>query len=412
MLPKRVLTKIIYGMKILIVSQYYYPEKVSLTAMAEGLVKRGHDVLVVTGQPNYGLGHIQEGYENIFDEEINGVRVHRCKLFPRGNSGVSRLRNYISFWRNSKKYLGHLKEEFDVVYSQVMSPITAASGANLYAKKHHVPHVHHCYDLWPESTVVTGAVRKNSCMYRLLFSWSKKIYRKMDHILISTPSFESYFRDVLKIKDTPITYVAQPALLAKETGKPIEFDTPYSLVYAGNVGPLQLVENLVKAMPLVKTKGVKLHVIGMGHCLEKVKDIVKEKHLEEVVEIHGPLSREITSSYFINATALVVSLKGEGFVGATVPNKLVSSLYYGRPVLGVIKGDGEKILKEADAAVFSDSEKEEDIALAIDNLLSLSEEERKTLGNNGKEYYEKVYDFDLLLDKIVEMLCLSIKERK
>ena len=109
MLPKRVLTKIIYGMKILIVSQYYYPEKVSLTSMAEGLVKRGHDVLVVTGQPNYGLGHIQEGYENIFDEEINGVRVHRCKLFPRGNSGMSRLRNYISFWRNSKKYLGHIR---------------------------------------------------------------------------------------------------------------------------------------------------------------------------------------------------------------------------------------------------------------------------------------------------------------
>ena len=399
-------------MKVLVVSQYYYPETVSLTSLCEGLVARGHNVFVVTGQPNYGLDRIQEGYENIVDEVINGVRVHRCKLYPRKNGGVARLRNYITFWRHSKKYLKHLKEEFDVVYSQVMSPITAASGANIYAKKHHVKHVHHCYDLWPESTVVTGAVKKNSLMYRLLFSWSKKIYQGMDHILISSPSFEDYLRNVLKIEHTPITYLPQPALLGTKTGPDVVFDTPYSLVYAGNVGAIQLVENVVKAMALIKTEGVKLHIIGMGLRLEAVKNLVKELHIEDKVAIYGPKSRGITATYFANASALVVSLKGEGFVGATVPNKLVSSLYYGRPILGVIKGDGEKVLKEADAAVFSQGESEQEIAEAIDSLFLMNTEEREKKGQNGRRYYETVYDFDRILTAIENVLQKDSKERK
>ena len=76
-------------MRILVVCQYYYPEQFSITEIAEGFVRAGHEVLVVTGKPNYGLWKIAEGYEKITDEVINGVRVHRCHLKPRKKGFLS-----------------------------------------------------------------------------------------------------------------------------------------------------------------------------------------------------------------------------------------------------------------------------------------------------------------------------------
>ena len=395
-------------MKILAVSQHYYPEGVSFTAMCEGLVKKGHEVLVVTGQPNLGLNRIQEGYENVFDEVINGVRVHRCKLIPKNaQKPFSRYQNYLSFWHSSKKYLRNLKEDFDIVYSEVMSPIISVSGGNIYARKHHVPHVHLCYDLWPDSVVVTGATRKGSLLYKVLYFWSKRIYKGFDKILISSPSFEGYFREELKL-NTPIVYDPQPALLGEDDLPPMKYEKPFNLVYAGNVGVLQLVENLTLAMEYVQTKGVALHIIGQGAKLETVKSIIRENHLEDSVYVYGPKARSITQSYFRSSTALVVSLHNKGFVGATIPNKLVSSLYYGKPILAVIGGDGEKVLKEAGSAVFSASESPKDIASAIDALLALSEEEREAKGKLGRDYYDKNFATAKIVDQIEEELLSSL----
>ena len=179
-----------YGqMKILIVCQFFYPEKFSINDVAASLARRGHDVLVVTGRPNYGYNQILEGYEHVTDEVYEGVRVHRCSLKARKKGRMSIIENYLSFWMSSKRYLRRLKEEFDVVYSMSLSPLISIVGGTIYARKHHVRHVLHCLDLWPESTVVTGAVKKGSLMYRVLFRWCRKIYSNLDEILISSPSF-------------------------------------------------------------------------------------------------------------------------------------------------------------------------------------------------------------------------------
>ncbi|MCF0112863.1 MAG: glycosyltransferase, partial [Bacilli bacterium] len=200
-------------MKILVVCQYYYPENFTVTPICESLAARGHDVLVVTGKPNYGYGRILEGYEKIREETLNGVRVRRVNLYPRKKSRISIIRNYLSFWRNSKRYVARLKEEFDVVYSMSLSPIISVSAANKYAKKHSIPHVLHCLDLWPESVLITHALRKNSLSYALLYRWSKSIYSKASKILLSSPSFADYFRDVLNIDNVPLVYTPQPPLL-------------------------------------------------------------------------------------------------------------------------------------------------------------------------------------------------------
>ena len=144
---------IIVNMRILLVSQYYYPERFSVTDIAEQLVKLGNEVTVLTGKPNYGLHKILPEYKKVKYEEINGVKVHRVRLIPRKLSRLSIIRNYLSFHRNAKRKVNKLGDDFDIVLTVSLSPVISIAPGIKYARKHHIPCVLYCQDLWPESKI-------------------------------------------------------------------------------------------------------------------------------------------------------------------------------------------------------------------------------------------------------------------
>ncbi len=63
-------------MKILIVSQYFWPEEFRINDLALDLKARGHRVSVLTGLPNYPAGRFFPGYGffNIGREDWRGTR--------------------------------------------------------------------------------------------------------------------------------------------------------------------------------------------------------------------------------------------------------------------------------------------------------------------------------------------------
>lgn len=387
-------------MRILIVSQYYFPERNSISDIAEGLVKLGHEVSVITGKPNYGFHKILDEYKKVKFETINGVSVHRVNLRPRKYSRISVIRNYLSFHRNAKRFVNHFDEKFDVVLSVSMSPVTLIAPAIKYAKKHNVPHLLFCEDLWPESTVVTGAVRKNSLTYKILYKWSKSLYEKCDEIMISSPSFKEYFHDVLKITDKKFPHVNQPILLSKaEKIEPVVYEHKYNVVYAGNIGKLQLVDKLVAAMSYLKDTDIKLHLMGMGSELEIIKKQIKESKLEDVVYYEGALPIEKAESFYVNTDALIVSLKNEGYVGKTIPNKAIQYLKYKKPLVGVIEGDAKELLSRAGGTIFS-SEDPLDIANTIREVCELPQKQKEEMGEKNYEYFNKYLSVDKLVKDI------------
>lgn len=396
-------------MRILVVCQYYYPENVVITSICQELVRRGHSVLVVTGKPNYGFGEILPEYDNISEETIHGVRVHRCNLKPRGESKRSLAKNYLSFYFSSKRYLKRLNEEFDLVYSMEMSPITAVAGANVYAKRHHVPHLLHCLDLWPESVVVTGAFKRGSLPFRLLYSWSRRIYSGASKILISSPSFARYFSDCLHLRKD-VSFIAQPPLIPEAGSLPIVFPAKYNFVYAGNVGRLQLIENFVKACePFKSQKDFAFYVIGNGSRVMEVKSLIDKLGLQKTVHYRPTMASAEAAAYFPNATALIVPLLNTNSpVSKTIPNKLISSLYYARPILGCIKGDGATVLKRAGGTVFA-ANYPADISKAFKEIMSLSEKKRSQMGANNRKYFDANFRFDKIIDQLIDEFKAAIK---
>lgn len=372
-------------MKILVVCQYYYPENMVITNICEELVKLGNDVTVLTGKPNYGYGKIIPEYKNIKFEKINGVKVNRVNLYPRKKSRLSIIRNYLSFWRNSKKWVKKCKEKYDIVYSMSMSPVTILSAGNLYKKKHHVKHIVHCVDLWPESVLVTNAVRKRSLTYRILYKWSRSLYSQVDHVIIGSPSYSEYFKQVLKL-DKKTTFVNLPSLVETSDAEPHKYDSKFNILYCGNLGTIQLINLIPEAMAKVRNDDISFHVIGMGPKKDELLSLIKTHKLENKVIYHGPIPAKKAAEYFKGADVLYVSLEDKGYVGKTIPNKLMMSLAFGKPIIAVLSGDGKTILQEAGGALIASQDKAS-VTAAINKMYNIGEEERKKFGQMNQTYY-------------------------
>ena len=379
-------------MKILVVCQFYYPERFTVSDICAELVSLGHDVSVVTGKPNYCYNEIIPAYRKVKYEIIDGVKVHRVNLYPRKQSRLSIIRNYLSFHRNAKAFMRRFNEQFDVVLSVSLSPVISIAPAVLYAKKHKVKHVLHCLDLWPESTVVTGAVKKDSPMYKMLFRWSRNLYLACDKIMVSSPSFADYFKEVLHIIDKPFPYVPQPSLGVHENLPPATFKKKYNFVYVGNIGTLQLIDEIAEAGKIIGTRGdVEVHLAGMGLQSENLKKYIADNSLKDIVTYYGPLPLEKAVTLYANADALIVPLKEGGTVGKTIPNKLVQYLKYARPIIGSLSGDGRDVLVKTKGAVLAD-QNAESIAKAMETIIDLPADKKEEMGQQNKLYYEEHFE--------------------
>ena len=177
--------------KILVICQYYKPEPFRISDICEEMVRRGHEVQVVTGYPNYPEGILYEGYGKgrHIDEVINGVKVHRCYTIPRETGTAKRMLNYYSYAASSTQYVlskdcvASNGKPFDVVFCNQLSPVMMADAAIAYKKKYKVPAVMYCLDLWPES-LIAGGITRESPIYK---------YYHHEQKLITYPRTDSQF---------------------------------------------------------------------------------------------------------------------------------------------------------------------------------------------------------------------------
>ena len=394
-------------MKVLIVSQYYYPDPFTVSLVAEHLVKTGNDVTVLTGLPNYGYYKIIPQYQNKFFEIVNGVKIHRVKVIPRKGSKISIVKNYLSFWHNAKKYIKKLDKDFDIVYSVSLSPVISIAPAIKYAKKYKIKHVLHCLDLWPESVVVTGMVKQNSIMYKLLLKWSKKLYNSTDKILVSSPSFIEYLKKVINYKIKNCEYVPQLTneydISNKEES--IEYDKNYlNLIYCGNIGKMQLIKELIDAVDLARNDiKMRIYIIGLGSLKDYLLDEINNRNLEDNIIYLGPIQSNEAIKYFQNADALYFGLADHGVVGKTIPNKLTFYMSQKKPIIAAISGDGRKVLNDAKGSVVCDCDSKS-LKDAFIKFYHLTKTEKDEFAANNYRYYKENFENKTIMKKIEEEL--------
>ena len=398
--------------RILVVCQYYYPEPFRISDICEEMVRRGHEVQVVTGYPNYPEGVLYEGYGKgkHIDEVINGVKVHRCFTIPRETGMVKRLMNYYSYPLSSSSFVRSNAcvasdgKPFDVVFCNQLSPVMMADAAIAYKKKYKVPVVMYCLDLWPES-LIAGGITRTSLIYKFFHHVSKKIYRQMDKILITSRMFSEYLSSEFGVEKERIEYLPQYAEGIFEQIPPREEDGTYHFMFAGNIGAVQSVETVIRAAEKLKDEPVKFHIVGGGTDLERIQEL--GKGLENVV-FYGRRPLEEMPSFYSKADAMLVTLAADPVLSLTLPGKVQSYMAVGKPIIGAIDGETKAVIEVAHCGFCGKAESVDDMVENIKKFIR--SDRREEMGKNARKYYEENFEEKLFMDKINEVLAENKNE--
>lgn len=385
-------------MNILVICQYYYPEPFRIADICEELQKKGHEITVITGLPNYPEGKIYEGYKNgkKRKENINGVEVIRCFEIGRGSNSLMLFINYISFLISASIKILFLKKKYDVVFVNQLSPVMMAIPALVYKLISKKKVLLYCLDLWPAS-LAAGGIKENSFVYKLFLKLSKWIYNSSDKILVTSSMFEEYLKNTLSLKGVKINHLPQYAedLFLKEEydkrNKEEPFDKNYHFTFAGNVGEMQSVETIIYcAHELKADKGIKFHIVGDGSKLEENKKLAKKLELRNVM-FHGRKPLELMPKYYYEADAMLVTLKADMQISYTLPGKVQSYMAAGKVIIGSINGETKRVIKESGAGYCCDAEDYRELANLVLKFKTDNENLKRQMSKNSKEYYKKKY---------------------
>lgn len=397
-------------MRILIVTQYYYPENFKSNDLSFELSKRGHDVTVLTGIPNYPAGKIFEGYgyfKNL-KQNINGVKVIRSLLLPRGNGGGIRLfLNYYSFaFFASLKAIG-LNKDFDALIVHEPSPITQFYPALLLHKLNKTPVYFWVMDLWPESLEIAGGV-KNKFVLNYFKNLVIKFYKNSEKILITSKGFRKSILEKGNFADK-IEYFpnwAEDTIAEGNTNYKIpQLYEGFKVMFAGNVGEAQDMDSILAAAKILKdNKNIKLIIVGDGRKLPYVEEYIQKNDLQETVQCVGRFPVEAMATFFSKADVMLVSLKDDPIFNLTVPAKVQAYMSASKPILAMLNGEGAEIVEEAKCGFAVPAGNAEKLAEAILKFSEISKENLAEIGRNSRNYFDANFRMSACIDNLERIL--------
>lgn len=409
-------------MKVLLVSQCFWPETFRINETAQALRSAGCEVTVLTGQPNYPDGKIFPGYRawNAGCEVYEHCPVYRVPVFPRGRGGALRLvLNYLSFVVSATAVAPWLlrRQRVDVVLVYATSPILQCIPAVWLAWLKGAPLVSWVQDLWPESLSATGFVH-NPRALAAVASVVRWIYRRNDLLLVQSPAFLASVRRMAGA--TPVAYHPNPGELAfsaaagrvtaevtevaAKSGPALTLPPGFNVVFAGNLGTVQALDTLLAAAVLLRdTPDIRFVLVGSGSRSGWVQQEATRLGLTNV-QLAGRFATQDMPAIMAQASALLVSLVRDPVMAQTVPNKLQSYLAAARPVIASLDGEGARVVMQAEAGLTCAAQDAPALADAVRALYALTPAARLEMGQRGRRYYDENFEPLMLAKKLAAQL--------
>ncbi|MBU3606139.1 glycosyltransferase family 4 protein [Polynucleobacter sp. MWH-Creno-3A4] len=404
-------------LKVLLLTQYFWPESFQINAVAKSLHKNGVTVTIMTGKPNYPKGRFFDGYGfwGCARERYDGMEVFRVPITPRRNKNTFLFLNYLSFVI-SGSFFGYFllrNKKFDAIFVYAPSPIFQAIPAIIFGKLWKIPVVLWVQDLWPESLQATGTI-KNKSILKLVGTAVATLYKNCTLILVQSTAFIEPVK--LLAKNRKVLYhpnsVDEIFLTRTHNSiKPLSFAAaPFVIIFAGNVGHAQAVEVIVEAADLLREiKNIRFDIYGSGSRLEWLKGEVVQRGLCNI-NCLGHFPVEAMPDILGGANALLVTLGAEEIFKYTIPNKIQAYLAVGRPIVASLDGEGARIVELANAGLTAPAGDSISLSQAILRLYNSTPEELLIMGENGKAYFDKEFNMDRLTDKLIHHLSAAMLE--
>jgi glycosyltransferase involved in cell wall biosynthesis len=394
---------------ILVIAQYFYPEQFRINDICTEWVKRGYKVTVITGIPNYPQGKYYNGY-GLFKkrkEMYNDIEIIRIPLIPRGNNAIMLALNYLSFVVSGFFWSMFTRIKADYVFIFEVSPMTQALPGVWYAEKKKIPCYLYVQDLWPENVeIITGITNKT--IIGAIGKVVDYIYARCTKIFTTSNSFAKSIekRGVLTEK---IEYWPQYAEdfyqpLQKMSIHEIPNDDAFNITFAGNIGNAQGLDILPKTAALLKEKKlnrkVRFNIIGDGRYKETLVEMVDLNNVSDMFSFIPRQPATRIAEFMAASDAAFMCLTDSPLFAMTIPAKLQSYMACGVPIIASAEGETNQIINEAKAGVCGPAGDFQKLAENIIELLSKPQDQLNKLGNNARDYYDKNFNKNELLNRM------------
>lgn len=389
-------------MKILVITQYFYPETFRINTLCQELVDRGHEVTVLTGYPQYPYGKIYDGYgfNKSYDKNWNGVKVERIKMLPRGKTPIGLLLNCISFVKEGNKWVKKCTEKFDVVHVFEVSPVTVGLPAVKYKEKFGTPMFFNMQDLWPENVEIIMGV-KNKMVIGMINKIVDKIYNASNKILCTSNGFVDNIHNRGISKDKLVfwpQFCDKPDDLKMVKPTMLNNDT-FNVVFTGNIGQAQGLEFLINAMKNIENENVNCYLVGDGRALSDLNQLVAKLDIQDKVHFVGRVTEHEANEYASFADVAFMSLVDNKIMDMTIPAKLQTYLACKTPVLAAVSGECADIIRDNNLGICV-KKNADDVSQAIMKIMTMPKEDLNEMSKNCDEYFDKNFEKTLVVDKL------------
>ncbi|MDX1810287.1 MAG: glycosyltransferase family 4 protein [Sulfurospirillaceae bacterium] len=395
--------------KILIVTEYFYPEEFKINEIALAWKDKGYEVDVLTQNPTYPAGKIYPGFENKwYSKEIyNGINIYRVKAVTGyRESLVKKLLKYFTFMFLGSIASLRIGKKYDHVFGFDIAALTCMVPAVLLKKFYKKPVTLWVQDVWPDSVYAYG-FKRNKVLEFCLNGFVKFVYRHTSNFAISAKGFEAKIKpylserkEILYAPNWADTFDMNLEAFSFSAEKKVHF------TFAGNIGKVQNLDNIITAFGNLKEEYLdkaQLNIIGDGSNLEYLKTLVKDNRYKNII-FWGKKPRDEMYKYFRGSDFLIVSLIDKPIFTLTVPAKTQTYIAANKPILGIIKGEAADIIKDNNLGFCAKPEDIEEISSVFMKAIDSDEMQIKEFTKNCENLTKTVFDKDNIITSLLNLL--------
>jgi colanic acid biosynthesis glycosyl transferase WcaI len=401
-------------MRILFLAQCYAPEEVSaavlITELAVDLVKRGHQVTMVTGAPNYPQGRLFPGYRNSLYrvEWMEGVRVVRTwSYITASKSFWPRLLHYGTYCA-SALYGALFAGKADILVSY-SPPLPLGLTAWLLSRLWRIPWVLQIEDLFPDAAVAAGMLH-NRRVIDFFYAMERFLYRWADQISLITQCF----REKLLAKGVPASKLTLiPVWADTQQVYPLEKENDFRrqhglegnfvVMYAGNIGLTSCLEDMIGAAQLLKDcAAVRFVLVGEGVKKAALEQQAREQGLGNMLFL--PYQPRERFNEMLSAADLSLVTINPRAAETSLPSKVFNSMSSGRPILSIAPVGSDLAMLVADRACGINVSPGQPAQIAA-VILQLKDKQAllDQMSQNGRQAVETTYSRQQCVDQHEEL---------
>jgi len=392
--------------KILIVTECFYPEEFKINDVALSWKDKGYDIDVLTLAPTYPLGKIYSGYKNkIYSrDEWNGVNIYRVHAtVGYKNNTFKKILKYLNFMFFGSVVSLFIGKKYDYVFGFNMSALTGMLPAVLIGKLYKKSVTFWALDIWPDSVYAYG-FKENKILSYFLEKFVNFMYHNIDNIAISSKGFKSKLEPYVKSNLT-FKYFPQWADELDMSSDSIDLsaDDKIQFTFAGNVGKLQNLENIVNAFCLLSNeyqKKSQFNIIGDGSSLDNLKLLASSN---QNIVFHGKKPRSCMSGYYKATDFLIISLIDKPIFSLTVPAKTQTYIAAKKPILAIINGDTASIVRNNNLGLCADPSNINAIVTVLQRCIDMDQTERKGFTNENDRLLSTIFNKEKTIDNLLKL---------